>query len=203
MGHQSAFADFVWGHWQSLLMVSNSAWWISEAWIFARDWRRVRGVSHDHFSRATIIAALIVSSIAASWCSAHAVFAKFPDGEIGAVRFASGIALMWLGIGYRQWAVATLGRFFRTTVVVQEGHELVTHGPYRRLRNPSYSGLMVTVLGEGLIMGNWLAFLVMVGGVLAAITWRMAIEARALRTHFGASYDAYAKARWALIPWVW
>jgi protein-S-isoprenylcysteine O-methyltransferase Ste14 len=203
MGGQSAFADLVWGHWQTLLAVSNAAWGLSEAWIFARDWRRVAGVSQDRFSLAAIILALVASLAASTWCGAHATFARLPDGDVGAVRFAGGIALMWLGIGYRQWAVATLGRFFRTTVVVQDDHRLVTNGPYRRLRNPSYTGLMVTVLGQGLIMGNWLALLVLVGGVLAALTWRIEVEARALRSRFGASWDAYAKSSWALIPWVW
>ncbi|HEY2177086.1 MAG TPA: isoprenylcysteine carboxylmethyltransferase family protein, partial [Caulobacteraceae bacterium] len=126
-----------------------------------------------------------------------------PDGDIGAVRFAAGIALMWLGIGLRQWSVATLGRFFRITVVVQEDHKLVTAGPYRWLRNPSYSGVMLTVLGQGLTFGNWVALLVLVGGVLAALAWRIAVEARALRGHFGPAYEAWAKKSWALIPWVW
>lgn len=203
MGQQSALADLVWGHWRSLLWASNAAWWLSEAWIFARDWRRVRGVSQDRFTLAAIILALVLSLTASNWCAAHLAFARLPDGDLGAVRFACGIALMWLGIGFRQWSVATLGRFFRTTVVVQDDHRLVTNGPYRRLRNPSYTGLMVTVLGQGLIMGNWLALLVLVGGVLAALAWRIEVEAQALRAHFGAGYDAYARTSWALIPWVW
>jgi protein-S-isoprenylcysteine O-methyltransferase len=62
---------------------------------------------------------------------------------------------------------------------------------------------MITVVGQGLIMGNWLALLVLVGGVLAALAWRIEVESRALREHFGPSYEAYAKHSWALIPWVW
>ena len=203
MIHQSALAGLLWAHWRGLLAVANAAWGISEISILARDWRIVRGVSKDRSSLAVIIAALIASLAASNWCAAHASFAKLPDGDPGAVRFAAGIALMWLGIGLRQWAVAVLGRFFRVTVVVQEDHELVTAGPYRWLRNPSYTGIMITVLGQGLIMGNWLALLVLVGGVLAALAWRIEVESRALRDHFGAGYEAYAKRSWALIPWVW
>jgi protein-S-isoprenylcysteine O-methyltransferase len=203
MDHQSAFADLVWGHWRALLSVSNWAWMLSEAWIFARDWRAVTGVSKDRFSLPAIIAAVIVSLAVSIWITAHLSFARLPDGDLGAVRFAAGIALMWLGVGLRQWAVATLGGFFRTTVVVQADHQLVTRGPYRWLRNPSYTGAMLTVLGQGLTFGNWLALLVLVGGVLAALAWRIEVETRALREHFGASYDAFAKTRWALIPGVW
>jgi protein-S-isoprenylcysteine O-methyltransferase len=203
MAHQSAFADLVWTHWRGLLWAANTAWMLSELWIFARDWRAVTGVNKDRFSLAAIVVAVGASVTASVWCAAHLAFAKLPDGDLGAVRFAAGITLMWLGIGFRQWAVATLGKFFRTRVVVQNDHQLVTAGPYRRLRNPSYTGVMITVLGQGLIMGNWVALLVLVGGVLAALAWRMEVESRALREHFGASYEAYEKRSWALIPWVW
>jgi protein-S-isoprenylcysteine O-methyltransferase Ste14 len=203
MAQQSAFAQFVWANWQILLWASNAAWSLSETWIFARDGRVVRGVSKDRFTLAAIILALVLSLAASVWCAAHLTFAKLPDGDPGALRFASGIGLMWLGIGLRQWAVATLGGFFRTTVVVQVNHQLITEGPYRRLRNPSYTGVMLTVLGQGLTMGNWVALLVLVGGVLTALAWRIEVESRALRSHFGFSYDAYEKSSWALIPWVW
>jgi protein-S-isoprenylcysteine O-methyltransferase len=176
---------------------------LSEAWIFARDWRVVRGVSKDRLSLPAILLAVVLSLIVSIWCAAHLTFAKLPDGDPGAIRFAAGIALMWLGIGLRQWAVATLGGFFRTTVVVQADHQLITKGPYRWLRNPSYTGAMITVLGQGLTFGNWVALLVLVGGVMSALIWRISVESRALSGHFGASYDAYVKSSWALIPWVW
>jgi protein-S-isoprenylcysteine O-methyltransferase Ste14 len=203
MIHQSALASLVWDHWRALLGVSNAAWMASELWILARDGRPVAGVSKDRASLAVIVVALVLSLAAAMWCADHLSFARLPDGDSGAARFGSGIALMWLGIGLRQWAVATLGRFFRITVVLQEGHRLVTAGPYRRLRNPSYAGLMLTVVGQGLIMGNWVALLVLVGGVLAALAWRIEVESRALRGHFGAGWEVYAKTSWALIPWLW
>ena len=163
----------------------------------------MRGVSKDRFSLPAIVAAVVLSLLVSIWCAAHLTFARLPDGEIGAVRFATGIALMWIGVGLRQWAVATLGGFFRTTVVVQAGHQLVTTGPYRRLRNPSYTGAMVTVLGQGLTFGNWVALIVLVGGVLSALVWRIRVESRALRGHFGLDYDAYVKTSWALVPWIW
>lgn len=200
---QSAFAAVLWAHWHALLSVSNAAWMASEAWIFARDWRSVTGVSKDRGSLLVIIGALIVSLAVAIWCAAHLAFARLPDGDIGAVRFAAGIGLMWLGIALRQWSVATLKGFFRTTVMLQADHRLVTTGPYRWLRNPSYTGVVITVLGQGLTFGNWVALLVLVGGVTGALAWRIAVETRALRGHFGAEYEAYAKRSWALIPWVW
>ncbi len=201
--HQPIFADVVWSHWKALLWTANAAWWASELWIFARDRRRVSGVNADRFSRATILAAIAVSVALANVCAARFPAARLANGDIGAVRFTAGIALMWLGIGLRQWAVATLGRLFRTSVVVQDDHRLITHGLYRRIRNPSYTGVLITVLGQGLIMGNWLSLLVLVGGVTASLAWRMHVEAEALRGRFGEAYDAYVRTSWAIVPWLW
>ena len=68
-----------------------------------------------------------------------------------------GLAVFAFGIAYRIWAVRTLGRFFRYTVVVDADHRVVEDGPYRRLRHPSYTGLLMAALGVGIALGNWLA----------------------------------------------
>ena len=200
---QSIFAPWFWAHWQVLLWTSNAGWWLSELWIFARDLRRAKGARADRSSLLIILAAVAVSVAAAMWCADHAAFARLPDGEIGAARFATGLALMWIGIGLRQWAVATLGAMFRITVMVQDDHRLITRGVYSRLRNPSYTGALITVIGQGLTLGNWLALAVLVGGVLAALAWRMHVEAHALRGRFGADYDAYVRRSWAILPPIW
>src|ERR1035437_7867507 len=50
----------------------------------------------------------------------------------------AGIVLMAAGIGLRIWSIATLGRFFQYWIQVQPGHRVVTGGPYRYVRHPSY-----------------------------------------------------------------
>jgi protein-S-isoprenylcysteine O-methyltransferase Ste14 len=120
-----------------LLWTSNYAWWAAEVWIFARDLRHARGRSADRFSRLVIVGAIIFSISAASWFAGLFPFAKLPDGNIGAIRFAGGIACKWIGLTIRVWAVLALGRYFRTIVMVQEDHRLVTSGLYARVRNPS------------------------------------------------------------------
>ena len=55
----------------------------------------------------------------------------------------SGIVLMWCGIALRVWAVRTLGRFFRTVVVIQDHHQLIVthlHPPFSGLALSSISG---------------------------------------------------------------
>ena len=68
--------------------------------------------------------------------------------------FVVGLVLMWSGIVVRQWAIALLGRFFTVDVRVQSGQTVVDGGPYRWVRHPSYSGMILTLVGIGLALGN-------------------------------------------------
>src|SRR3954463_14059071 len=58
---------------------------------------------------------------------------------------AIGVAVMWAGLAVRVWAIATLGAAFRTTVEVEPGQAVVSSGPYRWVRHPSYTGLLAVV----------------------------------------------------------
>src|SRR5205809_126351 len=70
--------------------------------------------------------------------------------------FVAGLALVWGGLALRWRAILELGRFFQITVVVQAGHRVVDTGPYRVVRHPSYSGLLLIFIGVGFTLGNWL-----------------------------------------------
>ena len=74
-------------------------------------------------------------------------------------------------------------------MAIQEHHTLVTDGIYSRIRNPSYLGLLVNMLGWALTIPILIA--------------RIASEERLLREHFGAEYDVYCTHTWRLIPWVY
>jgi protein-S-isoprenylcysteine O-methyltransferase Ste14 len=109
---------------------------------------------------------------------------------------------MWAGMALRLWAVQVLGSFFRITVVVQDEHRLVDEGPYRLWRHPGYAGGLLTMLGIGLAMGNWLSLLVMMAVVLLGYAYRIRVEEQALKARFGESYERYAATRWRLVPFI-
>jgi protein-S-isoprenylcysteine O-methyltransferase Ste14 len=115
----------------------------------------------------------------------------------------SGAGLVWLGMALRLSAVLTLGRFFRTSVFVHDDHQLVGHGPYRFLRNPGYTGSLITLAGLGLMLGNWASLAVVLAVMIAAYGLRIRAEERALGGRFGEAYEVYRKGRWALIPPIW
>ena len=81
--------------------------------------------------------------------------APWPGGQVWPV--VAGIALIVLGVALRAWSIATLGRFFQYHIEVQPGHRVVTEGPYRYVRHPSYSGLALILAGFALATGDVLS----------------------------------------------
>jgi protein-S-isoprenylcysteine O-methyltransferase Ste14 len=66
-----------------------------------------------------------------------------------------------------------LGPAFRTTVEVEPGQVIVSNGPYRWVRHPAYTGLLLVVIGFGLALGNWLALAICVVVPLPALLRRL------------------------------
>lgn len=127
-----------------------------------------------------------------------------PGGRFGGwVVFALGTGALWAGVALRVWSVVTLGRFFQPTVTLQHDHRLVTAGPYRRLRHPSYTGGLLILLGMGLCLGDVAAVLVLTVLPLLGYLPRIRVEERALAEGFGADYTAWARRTDRLVPGVW
>ena len=118
--------------------------------------------------------------------------------------FGLGIALTVAGIAVRQWSISTLGHLFTRQVRIQEGHTVVTTGPYRLVRHPSYAAGLLSDFGFGLALGNWLSIVLLVAPILAVMIRRIGVEEEALRDGLGEGvYDQYAAGRARLIPGIW
>jgi protein-S-isoprenylcysteine O-methyltransferase Ste14 len=116
---------------------------------------------------------------------------------------AIGIAVMWLGLAIRAWAIAALGGSFRTTVEVDPGQTIVSSGPYRWVRHPSYTGLILILGGFGLGAGNWLALAASVALPLPALLWRIRVEEAEMIRVLGDPYHSYRRRTKRLVPGVW
>ncbi len=115
---------------------------------------------------------------------------------------AAGIAVTGTGIALRQWAIHTLGQFFVGHVLVQPGQTVVSTGPYRWLRHPSYAGQWLEMIGIGLATGNVASIATCVLVPLIGITARINGEERQLTASLP-GYRDYIQGRPKLIPHIW
>jgi len=114
-----------------------------------------------------------------------------------------GCFVLAFGITIRLVAVATLQRYFTVSVSILEKHKIVDTGIYGLIRHPAYLGHLTSLLGIGLILGNWVGLLALVLLPLAGILYRIQVEERLLLLYFGASYQAYANRTKRLLPGIW
>ncbi|MFK0290579.1 methyltransferase family protein [Streptomyces sp. NPDC090442] len=113
------------------------------------------------------------------------------------------LLVAWAALGFRLWAIVTLGRFFRGTVHIQQGHQVVTAGPYRWVRHPAYTGILIAGLDLALLTDNAASALVIVACCLLALGYRIRVEERMLLDALGEEYGAYAARTRRLVPGVW
>jgi len=121
------------------------------------------------------------------------------DGD--AVRWL-GVAAFVVGSVLRIWPMFVLGTRFSGLVAIQPGHELVTDGPYRHVRHPSYLGMMIGFAGWALVFRSAVG-LVAVALALPLLVQRIDAEEALLAARFGDVYTAYRRRTWRLLPWVY
>lgn len=114
-------------------------------------------------------------------------------GAVGAVLFAIGLALAI-------WARVHIGRNWGMPMSQKAEPELVTSGPYRLIRHPIYSGLLLALLGTALL--NNLIGLAIVALLTAYFYWATSVEERNLTATFPTAYPAYRAHTKRLIPFV-
>jgi protein-S-isoprenylcysteine O-methyltransferase Ste14 len=131
--------------------------------------------------------------------NAHSL--ELPGGRWWPVLAGLGIA--WAGFAVRVWAVRTLGEYFTKTLRVRADQPVIESGPYAFVRHPSYTGLLTTMFGYGLALGNWLSIALCFGITTIAFVIRISDEERMLRGELGERYEAYATTRKRLLPGVW
>jgi protein-S-isoprenylcysteine O-methyltransferase Ste14 len=179
--------------------VTLAAWALLEVAVRVRETVQRKGRRDRDRGTRVLIALTLGAAIAAALLARSAA----PSLRIPVALRNVGVALMWLGLALRVWAIATLGGDFRTTVEVDSGQIVRSTGPYRWVRHPSYSGLLLIVAGFGLAAGNWLALAACVLVPLPAFVWRIHVEEAELEHVLGDAYRSYAIGKARLIPRLW
>lgn len=163
--------------------------------------RRSRSRTGKKQDRSTlrVLWLIIIASVAAGiYVASHWPAAVLPQifALAGVVLFVAGLLLRW-------WAIITLGRFFTVDVTIEKDHELVERGPFRMVRHPSYTGVLLAFVGFALTLQNWAALLVILLPIGEAFIHRMNVEEDALSRALGPRYADYMKRTKRLVPFLY
>jgi protein-S-isoprenylcysteine O-methyltransferase Ste14 len=114
-----------------------------------------------------------------------------------------GIGLMVGGIALRFWATRVLGRFYTRTLRAAVGQKVIDYGPYKILRHPGYSGVLVMWAGAGIATLNWVAATTVIVGMCCVYHYRIRCEEKMLCSALGQPYETYMARTWRLVPFVY
>ena len=136
-----------------------------------------------------IVVILLVRTLGTNSLTVHSTALKV----VGVVLFVAGLALA-------VWARIYLGRNWGMPMTEREEPELVTSGPYRFVRHPIYSGILLAILGSGLATSlYWLIALPALG---IYFVYSARVEERLMTTSFPSAYPGYKARTKLLIPFV-
>jgi protein-S-isoprenylcysteine O-methyltransferase Ste14 len=188
-------------------MINVTEWLIPGLWLAwaVYWWKSSYGVKRvvrqeSALSRAAHFVPLVVAAVLLSvksvpgWLGTRWI-------ESGWVVFFVGVTLVIAGLLFSVWARIVLGDNWSASVTLKQHHEIVRTGPYRWIRHPIYTGLVLAFLGSAVARGEWRGMLAFVIVVIAL--WRkLRLEERWLEEFFGADYANYRQSSWALVPFV-
>jgi protein-S-isoprenylcysteine O-methyltransferase Ste14 len=111
----------------------------------------------------------------------------------------TGVVLTAAGVALAMWARLVLGENWSAAVSIRKDHELIRMGPYRTMRHPIYTGMLLGLLGTALVVGE-------VRGLLALVIVGLGFYLKArkeeafLAREFGAGFEAHAKRTGMFLP---
>jgi Putative protein-S-isoprenylcysteine methyltransferase len=183
-----------------LFWIACAAWWAMELFIGHR--RRSQDDPARDGGTLRMLWTVLYAAIFAAVVLSVLGIGRWPPGWRLPLLW-TGTAMVVGGLAFRRWAIAVLGRQFTVDVGIQPGHALITAGPYRWLRHPSYTGALACFYGLGLGLGSWASLAVIALAVTAAFARRMQVEEAVLAQAFPDAYPRYAAHSWRLLPFVW
>lgn len=111
-----------------------------------------------------------------------------------------GLALLFVGLGFAVWARVHLGRNWGTPMTQKVDPELVTSGPYRLVRHPIYSGILLAGIGTAIGL-SW-SWLVAVGLAAIYFVYSATVEERYMAEQFPEAYPEYKHDTKMLVPYI-
>lgn len=111
----------------------------------------------------------------------------------------SGVIITVVGMALEFSTQLNLGKNYSTTLHISEGQSLVTSGPYRYVRHPMYTALIMVGVGIGILSTSWY-FLIPFIATGIVIAFRIGREEEAMIEKFGDEYIQYAQVTGRFFP---
>ena len=171
-------------------------------WIAAWAWSK-RAARHEAFASGIWHALPFMAAVVLVTAS----FRRLPWLQHSVLAYQTafysvGLALTVAGLAFAVWARFFLGRNWSAGVQVKDDHQLVRRGPYRFVRHPIYTGILVAFLGTTLAQDQWRSALALVL-MLAGLLYKLRVEERFMTETFGEAYRDYRRQTKALVPFVY
>lgn len=190
---------------REFLFIIAGIWIVFFCWLFIpallRGGPRPEKISPSYTRNSILIFVIVIAILViASNAEPDLFLWRFvPDT---ALTGATGILLTVFGLGFSAYARHHLGKNWSSMVMIQKGHQLIRTGPYRYIRNPMYTGMLIAVTGAAIAIGILAALAALVIAILSIMV-KIRAEEELLRERFGNDYEEYRREVRALVPWVW
>lgn len=178
----------------------GAAFGISEFLLNVFKYSRTREGGADAGSLPLIWIVILVSMLIGMLIPSYVPGAALPTDR---GLYIAGFTVFGIGALLRWYSIFYLGRFFTVDVRVGADHKVIDTGPYRWIRHPSYTGVLLEFIGFAICVGNALSMLVILLPTFCAFLYRIRIEEQALQNGLGENYVTYMRRTKRLIPFVY
>ncbi|HVP96378.1 isoprenylcysteine carboxylmethyltransferase family protein [Methanoregula sp.] len=180
----------------ALVWIVFYAYWLISAWQTRSPVKRTQ--SRLSFLMYGVIW-VVIGLLFVSWISPELVAARLVPA--GLIFTLAGLLITVAGLAFAVWARVHLGSNWSARPTIRTEHTLTRTGPYRYVRHPIYSGILLGLLGTAIGIGYFIIFACVLI-LLAGFVIKFRMEEKYLEEEFGEEYARYRQEVKALIPYV-
>jgi protein-S-isoprenylcysteine O-methyltransferase Ste14 len=202
---QLALTILAWGNWSTFFTHPARTWLVIGSFgLLVVAWfsgiSGLSGEAHSPKSRTILYCfgvVILALTLIPPYCEPRHIWTL--DGD--PIRY-SGLILFFTGSILRLAAAFALGTRWSGLVTIQPDHRLKTDGLYQSIRHPSYTGLLISMIGYVLIFRSIIGLVCCIF-LFLLLRERMNEEEKFLEEHFGNKYRFYQQKTKRLVPFVY